>query len=402
MSNALLNHLDDDARAAGCLQPSLSLPGRLIGELTIPDPDPDELIRNRLISRGGGTLLVSSTEAGKSSLAMQVSICWTAGVACFGLEPVGPLPIWVIQAENDDGDVVEERDGISRGLVRDGLLTQEQVAFVHGRLRIITETTRYGDAFGGWLQEQLSLAQEQGECPHLIVIDPALSFLGGDASLQRDVTHFLRGTLNPILKQFGTACLLVHHTNKSGWQRDRKVDSPPGDKAYLGSGSAEWANWARAVLVIEKTADPGLFILHAAKRGKRLNWQRDGKRTHDRHIAHAGEGEGIYWREPSPEEVNSIPTTKINRSVKVVDLDEVAGMARKPIAKSELQHRLQEKLGVGRDRVRGYVKACIDSGRLAECTVRVNPHFKLVGPLELVEKEARRQEEEYRQRELAV
>ncbi len=78
--------------------------------------DPYELLRNRFLCRGGGLLLVGPTGIGKSSLAMQAMILWAIGRPMFGIEPAKPLKSLLIQAENDDGDLAEMRDGVIAGL----------------------------------------------------------------------------------------------------------------------------------------------------------------------------------------------------------------------------------------------------------------------------------------------
>lgn len=78
--------------------------------------DPAELLRNRFLCRGGGLLLVGPTGVGKSSLSMQAKILWALGRPAFGIVPARPLKSLLIQAENDDGDLAEMRDGVIKGL----------------------------------------------------------------------------------------------------------------------------------------------------------------------------------------------------------------------------------------------------------------------------------------------
>src|SRR5215831_9109869 len=77
--------------------------------------DPDELIKHRFLCKGGGLLLVGPTGHGKSSLSMQLMIKWALGQSVFGLEPARPLKSLLIQAENDDGDLGEMREGVFNG-----------------------------------------------------------------------------------------------------------------------------------------------------------------------------------------------------------------------------------------------------------------------------------------------
>ena len=90
---------------------------RKLSDLVLPtENDPDELLKYRFLSRGGGMLLVGPTGAGKSALAMQAKILWALGREAFGFKPARPLKSLLVQAENDDGDLAEMRDGVMRGL----------------------------------------------------------------------------------------------------------------------------------------------------------------------------------------------------------------------------------------------------------------------------------------------
>ena len=80
------------------------------------DGDPMELLRHRFLCRGAGLLVVGPTGIGKSSLSMQAKILWAIGKPLFGIHPTKPLKSLLIQAENDDGDLAEMRDGVMAGL----------------------------------------------------------------------------------------------------------------------------------------------------------------------------------------------------------------------------------------------------------------------------------------------
>lgn len=396
MKDDLTKALDTDARKQGCAPDLPPLPGKPLSELHLETPDPNELIKDRFLSLTSGALLVAPTGVGKSSFVMQIAICWSVGVATWGLVPARPMSIWIIQAENDEGDLVEEREGICEGLVAEQL-DPSQVKKAQEGLRIITEVTVNGEEFGRWLKEKLKLAKQHDALPDLIIVDPVFSFLGGDSLYQRDVTHFLRNILNPVLFKFHIACILVHHTNKPSSPKERKVQALMGDLAYLGAGSAEWANWPRAILAIEKTENPEIFRLHAAKRGRRLGWRDNvGSPTYARYIAHALEEGQIYWREPPQEEIDQIPAKRSRSTANPVDRDKIIRKANPPIGKTELREWVRSHFGVGRARAGDHVKMCLEAGTLREVTVSIDPHYKLIGLPEEVEKEAKRREGEYR------
>ena len=121
--------------------------------------------------------------------------------------------------------------------------------------------------------------------PDLLWIDPALAYLGGESNSQKDVGGFLRNQLNPLLTEFRCGVVVVHHGNKPPSGQERPAWKA-GDFAYLGGGSAEWANWARAVIVIRSIGHEEIYELRAAKRGRRLHWKDEAAMsTYRKHIA---------------------------------------------------------------------------------------------------------------------
>src|ERR1035441_3161256 len=215
-------------------------PARRLGELVLAvGNDKAELLRHRYLCQGAGLLIVGPTGIGKSSLEMQMMILWALGREAFGIQPARPLKSLLVQAENDDGDLVEMRDGVIRGLE----LSREDAAAACDRIIVVREDSRTG--FGFFAGTLRPLVTEHR--PDLVWIDPALSYLGGEASSQKDVGGFLRNMLNPLLREFGCGGVVVHHTNKPPSGRERP-DWQAGDFAYLGSGAIEWGGWGRFVL----------------------------------------------------------------------------------------------------------------------------------------------------------
>ena len=158
---------------------------RLLSDLVRPiADDPDELLKDRYLCRGGGLLIVGQTGIGKSSFVLQSAIDWSLGHDICGIEPARPLESLFIQAENDDGDIAEMRDGIIAGLG----LSADEAATATSSIKIVREDVRVGMNFCGILDILLNEHK-----PDIVIIDPVLAYLGGDASSQRDVSGFLRG-----------------------------------------------------------------------------------------------------------------------------------------------------------------------------------------------------------------
>jgi hypothetical protein len=189
------------------------------------------------------------------------------------------------------------RDGICTGLQ----FTIKQRQNFFNNVRIVTSNGTVGRRFCNEIIQPLLIQHK----PNILAIDPANSFIGGNVKEQLDVSAFLRSWLNPLLFAYKCAAIIVHHTNKP-LQGKEKPSWRNGEWAYAGSGSAEWANWARAILSIQDTGTNGIYRLHAAKRGKRLGWKiaPDSEEfITEKLIGHSKEKGLIYWRDADESEI---------------------------------------------------------------------------------------------------
>ena len=315
--------------------------------------DPNELLRTGYLCRCAGLLIAAPSGIGKSSFAIMAMILWAIGRAIFGIIPVRPLKSLLIQAENDDGDIAEMRDGVIAGMD----LTDEEKKAALENVIVVHENTRTGRAFFDHTVAPLLELHR----PDLLWIDPALAYLGGDVSSQKDVGFFLRNLLNPLLSQFNCGCVVIHHTNKPS-KGEEKSAWQAGDFAYLGSGSAEWANWARAVLAIRSIGSHEIFELRAGKRGSRIGWKdEDGKTSFARLIGHATEPGVICWRTASEDET---PAGKPRRAGTREDLTALVPLE-KPVAKALLIDQWKDHYG-NKDKGRAFLDSLIADGKLFE------------------------------------
>ncbi|HNQ88406.1 MAG TPA: AAA family ATPase [Verrucomicrobiota bacterium] len=278
---------------------------RVLDDLRTPPAtnDPSELIMHRFLYRGGVCLLLGPTGVGKSSLLMQLAIHFALGKALFGITPGTAyrergMRILLIQAENDEGDLAEMRDGVLAGCE----LTPAEKAQASSRIMVCTVNDRSSDKFALTLD---ALLTEHGPFD-LVLVDPAFAYLGGDSNSQKDVSRFMRELLNPLLHRHQVGLVLAHHTNKP--LRGKEKDNwEAGDYAYLGAGSAEWINPARAALALRSIGSDTIFELRAPKRGKRLRWEDDEKQpTTVQFIAHHRDIGVICWRKADPVEVEEL------------------------------------------------------------------------------------------------
>jgi len=294
-----------------------------LGDLRAPayGNDPSELLKHRFLYRGAVCLLCGPTGVGKSALLMQAAIYWAVGRAFFGILPgeiyqQKGMRILLVQAENDEGDLVEMRDGVLAGCDD---LTEEEKELARRRIQVKTVCDKSAEAFASYLEV---LIIEHGPFD-LVMVDPAFAYLGGDSNSQKDVSHFMRELLNPLLQKHQVGMVLAHHTNKP--LRGKEKDSwAAGDFAYLGAGSAEWINPARAALAIRSVGSDSVFEFRAVKRGKRLRWvDENGNPTTMQLIAHDGRPGVICWHAATPADAADLEAAAKGGRPRKCDLLEV-------------------------------------------------------------------------------
>jgi hypothetical protein len=270
--------------------------------------------------------------------------------------PIEITKIVYVQAENDEGDLCEMRDGVLEYTD----LSDEELESVRGRFVCVFESSRTGEELIGTLE---ALLHEHS--PDLLVLDPILSYIGGDANQQEVVGGFLRNLLNPLLQTYRCGALIVHHTPKPNGDRDSKKKKVATDFAYAGGGSAEWANWPRATLVLTAKDDYGLRELRIAKRF-RLGWKdANGKPTTFRLLRQNTEGGSMFYTELSAAEsmLMSSDTPPAERVLQSDVLPEPGSGVEKKV----LIARITERKLCGRDRAANEVlPSLVDRGFLEE------------------------------------
>lgn len=326
-----------------------------------PSGDPAELLKYRFLCRCGICLLLGPTGIGKSSFLMQLAIYLAVAKALFGITPgdafIGRgMRILMVQAENDEGDLCEMRDGVLLGC-KD--LTEAEKALAVERIMVCTVNDRSGDRFALALE---ALLAKHGTFD-LVIADPALAYVGGDSNSQKDVGHFMRELLTPILHRQNVGMILSHHVNKPSKGMD-KDNWKAGDFAYLGAGSAEWINPARAALAIRSIGSDTVFELRAVKRGTRLRWQNaNSVATLTRFISHHGDPGVICWREVEESEaLNNKQCPSVDQVLAQVPSD-------RPITKDALRLKANG-VGIAWNRINGLIAQLLDAGRLFEWLTR--------------------------------
>jgi hypothetical protein len=318
--------------------------------------DGNTLLGNRFLCRGAGLLFVGHTGVGKSTAVVQMAIAWAVGRKCFGIAPKRPLKILYIQAENDEGDLCEMRTGVLEHLQ----LSEKEDKLLRENFICVFEGSRMSEEF--FIETVGPLLQKYS--PDLLIIDPALSYIGGDANAQDVVGIFLRNLLNPLLQEYNCGAVVVHHTAKPTGAKNG-AQSVATDYAYLGAGSAEWANWPRAVLVLKAKDQLDVRELRIGKRF-RLDWKDPmGEPSPSRFLRQNSTATGFFYTELSNEETLTL-TGKVSPLEKVQKLV-CAQEPGKIIEKKLLIARIvnDEKI-CGENKARDAVKLLISDGYLEE------------------------------------
>ena len=216
--------------------------------------DPNTLLGNRWLCKGGSLLINAQSGIGKSSLTMQLAIGWALHglglfpeLLTFGLNPVRPLKSLILQAENDIGDQAEILQSVICKYGKKHCGEPEKKA-LNERLVFYRDNVHSGHEFLRVL-EALIVRHK----PDVAWIDPLMCYLGDDISDQKVVTEFCNG-LNRISSKTGVLLVLIHHLPKPR-EGTARTDS---DLAYAGFGSSALTNWAREVITLQRVeTEPG-------------------------------------------------------------------------------------------------------------------------------------------------
>ena len=259
----------------------------------------------RWICQGYPFQIVGFSGTGKSSLAVHLAVHWALGKAPFGLKPVRPLRILMVQAENDFGDAAEGLIGATAKLVEpERRALKENLIFVR-------QSAKMGFPFIEYLGEMV-----EKHSIDLIIADPLLAYANFDIADQAETTAFLRGPggVFEMLQRTKAALLYMHHTTKPKSADDLDAMTPQ-QLAYLGAGCAEWVNFARDSGYLFRTKANTSDGRAVYRFGFSKRQSRSGlKDSNDRfaghvNLCHADDGQ-IRWEYAPPVMQDGQPTQK--------------------------------------------------------------------------------------------
>lgn len=265
--------------------------------------DPNNILGNRWLCKGGSLLIVGQSGTGKSSLMMQAAVHWALGRDFFGIKPVRPLRSVILQAENDFLDLGEALQDVVAG----AYLDSDERSQLRDHLAIFRDTISTGTTFTQALKTLI--VDHRAD---IVFVDPLLSFAGIDVSDQEQASKFLRHDLAPILLETGAVLVAMHHTGKPKTSADKEGHTVA-DLAYAGLGSSEFTNYFREVAVLFRCqGDEPIYKFGLTKRRGRA-----GLKDHENqfkgeiYIRHAAEKGVIRWEySPPPSQSATEATTR--------------------------------------------------------------------------------------------
>lgn len=245
--------------------------------------DPNCLVGNRWLCKGGSLLFSGQAGTGKSSLLTQLAVSWALGKDLWGMKPIRPMRIVMLGSENDLGDIAEQWMGVTGAM----WLTQAEQMTLEENVVIYREAVKTGEAFGALIEELVTRHNAD-----FLMVDPLLGFAGGDVSKQEFCSHFLRHILQPVLMRTGCCLIAAHHQNKPPKKKEDNMQS-----TYDFTGSSELANWFRSTAILRREhQEHPHFILKLGKRGNRAGMRDDrGQFTESLRIRHSKTRGQIKW-----------------------------------------------------------------------------------------------------------
>jgi len=249
--------------------------------------DPNNILGNRWLCKGGSLLIVGQSGTGKSSLMMQAAVHWALGRDFFGIKPVKSLRSIILQAENDALDCGESLQDVVAG----AYLDSAEIAQLKEHLAIYRDTVSTGTAFTAALKALI--IEHKAD---IVFVDPLLSFAGIDVSDQEQASKFLRHDLAPILLETGAVLVAMHHTGKPK-SSSEKEGHTVADLAYAGLGSSEFTNYFREVAVLFRCqGEEPIYKFGLTKRRGRAGLKDStGQFKPEINIRHSADKEVIRW-----------------------------------------------------------------------------------------------------------
>jgi hypothetical protein len=325
------------------------------------EKDASSVIGKRWLCRGDSLLISGPTGIGKSTFATQAVIHWSLGRKFFGISCADPQKILVIQSENNLGDLAIGFQDICDRIA----ITRDEESLLTDRIIFVRESGRTGDVF---IQFARTLIKNYR--PTIVLVDPLLSYIGGDVNRQDLMSHFLRNGIQPMLNETGIIWIFVHHTGKPPKDQAGKA---AGANAYSALGSSEILNWPREVLTfVVRDWDKRIFGLEFRKRARQAGITApDGSHTYELVLRHSHQG--VVWEACSVDEIidSASKGKKTNfgkgRKEKFTASQLVSLLGGERLSHTDFRKKAEDILKMSESTFKRRLAEAVEAGRIHQC-----------------------------------
>lgn len=331
-------------------------------------PPPREFLVEGLIPAGEVGALIGAGGVGKSVFALGLCMAVkSGGPVCghAGWQVKTPRDVLYLHAEDSHEEAwrrlhaileEEERHVWDGPAALDRLKGGRRFVFHPLEGRDARLTTR-GGQFTQAVRE-ITEAAAQFDDLGLIVLDPAVSFLGGEENSNEDV-QLLITACRRIAKQSGAAVLIVHHSSKSAAMNGRR-DASAGRGASAFEAGIRWALVAARMGADEAKAydlggcEPRAYL---GIENPKANYGPEAELAWFQRSAHGP----ALWYHPPRERAEASAEEEYRR---VVDFALRVIAEGREHSKRSFSERYSKEIGIGQKKIRQYVEDALDTGEL--------------------------------------
>jgi hypothetical protein len=219
----------------------------------------DILVGDGFMERASAIVLAGPSGIGKSSIAMQIGCCWSAGETPFDLVPRRPLRIMMVQHEDSHNDLIRMSNILNYlSLNPEVVLKNFHIETVRGKIgKNAIDVWR--DLVEWWNAD-------------VLIVNPISAHHEGDISSNEDNISFFYGKVGAFLEETQIGFFGLHHDIKPPRNEVPKQDSNYHNTKYELLGSASLTNFFRGIITVKTIPSSEVFEFHLAKRFEQSGW----------------------------------------------------------------------------------------------------------------------------------
>jgi len=217
------------------------------------DPPPIDWLLPSWLAQGDVAMISGVPGVGKSWVVLDLALSQGLGLATMGYFPASPpRKVLLIDEENTPDEMWRRLRRLTLSYGTDTTTLSKHLSITQGCQGFSFRDEAYVTA----LMEHIRKVQ-----PDIVIMDSLIAISDiKDENTATDVRKFIHDRLYPIRAVSNATILLVHHTSKAAYVKDRMVDD-----AGLVRGSIDMIGGPDASFLIDKGTGPGERVLSALK-----------------------------------------------------------------------------------------------------------------------------------------